>query len=358
VWSPDGRFLFFASDRGGSMNLWRVPIDERTGATLGPPETLSAPSLSAALMTVAADGRAVGYTSFTTTQTIERVDFDPRTGSVLGEPVTVVSGSREFEAPSTSPDGNWVTFNNFAPQMEIFVGRADSTGIRQLTNDHIRNRFPKWSPDGNQIAFMSNRGGKNQVWSIKPDGSGLRRLTDSKTGAGFYAGWSPDGSKLAYHGMEPPDRLKLFVIDPRIDWKEQTPIEVSEIIEPGVRFIESSWSPDSQQLVGTAARLTEDYGSLALYSLATRRFTRLYESNDTGNAFFLSDGRRLLFQEKSKLFLIDSQTRVIREVMSTGSGTYKGGGAAVGLAWLTRDNRAIYFTRHTEQADIWLMRFK
>ena len=48
VWSPDGRFLFFSSDRGGSMNLWRVPIDERTGATLGPPEALSAPTSSAA----------------------------------------------------------------------------------------------------------------------------------------------------------------------------------------------------------------------------------------------------------------------------------------------------------------------
>jgi len=52
VWSPDGRFLFFSSDRGGPMSLWRVPIDERTGKTLGPPEGLSAPASSAALMSV------------------------------------------------------------------------------------------------------------------------------------------------------------------------------------------------------------------------------------------------------------------------------------------------------------------
>jgi dipeptidyl aminopeptidase/acylaminoacyl peptidase len=243
--------------------------------------------------------------------------------------------------------------------MEIFVSRADGSGIRQLTNDRARNRFPHWSPDGSQIAFMSNRNGKNQIWSIKPDGSGLRRLTDSRTGAGLYAGWSPDGSKLAYHGMEPPDASKLFVIDPRVDWKDQTPIVISLIIEPGVRFIESSWSPDGQQLLGTFAVPGEDYGSLAIYSFATRRFTRLYDSKDTGIAFFLNDGRRILFQDKSKLMLIDSQTHAVRELISVGLDTTTyGGGAAVGLEWLTRDNRTIYFVRHLEQADIWLMRTK
>jgi Tol biopolymer transport system component len=358
IWSPDGRFLLFSSSRGGSMNLWRVPIDERTGATLGPPEALSAPSSSAALMSVSADGHLVGYTSFTSNQTIQRLAFDPTTGSILGEPVTVVGGSRPFEAPSPSPDGHWLTFNNFAPQMEIFVSRADGAGIRQLTNDHVRNRFPQWSPDGSQIAFMSNRVGQNQIWSIKPDGSGLRRLTDSRTGAGLYAGWSPDGSKLAFHGMEPPDASKLFVIDPRVDWKDQTPMVISKIIEPGVIFIESSWSPDGQQLVGTGALPGEDYGSLVTYSFATRRFTRLYESKDTRDGFFLNDGRRILFQEKSKLMLIDSQTHAVREVTSIALDTITNSGGAAGLSWLTRDNRTIYFVRHVEQADIWLMRSK
>src|SRR5262249_6382130 len=38
IWSPEGGFLLFSSDRSGAMNLWRIPIDEQTGATLGPPE--------------------------------------------------------------------------------------------------------------------------------------------------------------------------------------------------------------------------------------------------------------------------------------------------------------------------------
>ena len=37
VWSPDGKYLYFASDRGGQMNLWRVPIEESTGKVTGSP---------------------------------------------------------------------------------------------------------------------------------------------------------------------------------------------------------------------------------------------------------------------------------------------------------------------------------
>ena len=44
VWSPDGRHLYFSSDRGGPMNLWRVAIDEKTGVPSGPFEPLTAPS--------------------------------------------------------------------------------------------------------------------------------------------------------------------------------------------------------------------------------------------------------------------------------------------------------------------------
>jgi len=48
TWSPDGRYLYFSSDRGGSMNLWRVRIDESSGRRLGEPEPLTTPATLAA----------------------------------------------------------------------------------------------------------------------------------------------------------------------------------------------------------------------------------------------------------------------------------------------------------------------
>lgn len=41
VWSPDGKFLYFSSNRGGSVNIWRVAIDEKSGAVSGQPEAVT-----------------------------------------------------------------------------------------------------------------------------------------------------------------------------------------------------------------------------------------------------------------------------------------------------------------------------
>jgi Tol biopolymer transport system component/serine/threonine protein kinase len=348
VWSPDGRHLYFASDRGGPMNLWRVPIDEQSGKVLGSVEPLTTPSSSAALMSLSADGRLLAYTSFANSEAMQSVAFDPTTATVRGEPVPIVAGSRPFTSPTPSPDGRWLAFFSLAPQLDIFISQADGSGIRQLTNDRAIDKFPSWSPDGQQIAFMSNRDEKVQIWSIRPDGSDLRRLTAAPAGAGFFSDWSRDGSKLIFHGMEAPDDFKMFVFDPRLEWTHQNPRAISTLVEPGLKFAESSWSPDGQQLAGTAHRVGKDNGALEIYSFDTGRFTRLYDSQSVNNVIWLNDGRRLLFDDGSKLRLIDSQTGSIRDLLSIAPDS-------LWVTGLSRDDRTAYITRRVWQADIWLM---
>src|SRR5262249_59816356 len=57
VWSPDGKFLYFSSDRNGTMNLWRAPIDEKSGRVLGSFEPMTVPSHWCGLVSVSRDGR-------------------------------------------------------------------------------------------------------------------------------------------------------------------------------------------------------------------------------------------------------------------------------------------------------------
>jgi hypothetical protein len=86
--------------------------------------------------------------------------------------------------------------------------------------------------------------------------------------------------------------------------------------------------------------------------LASGRFTRLYESPSSRSPIWLNDGRRILFQEGSKVMLIDRVTHATRELMSIAPDS-------MDSRWsITRDNRTIYFVRHVSQADIWLMRSK
>jgi Tol biopolymer transport system component len=349
AWSPDGRFLFFASDRGGTMNLWRVPVDERTGAPLGPPEPLSAPASYAAHISVSADGRSVAFTASSNSKTIQAASFDPGTDAIRDKVTTVIGGSRPVSGPSPSPDGQWVAFFSLAPQLDIFVTRADGSGLRQLTNDKANDRNPTWSRDGGQIRFMSNRSGMNQVWSMSPDGSGLRPLTNYPGGMMTYGVSTADGSKLLIISQNSD---KQFVIDPKVDFNAQTPAVVPGYVAPDIDFSVWSFSPDGTELAGTAGGPPTYHGALVIYSLATGTFTRLYESRTAVSPIFLNDGRRLLFQESSKIMLIDRTTHATRELLSVAPDT-------MDLRWsVTWDNRTIYFVRVVEQADIWLMRAK
>ena len=63
VWSPDGRYLYFASDRGGTMNLWRVPIDEKSGNVLGSPEAVTTPAPHIGHLCFSRDGQHLAYVS-------------------------------------------------------------------------------------------------------------------------------------------------------------------------------------------------------------------------------------------------------------------------------------------------------
>src|SRR5262249_19026568 len=63
VWSPDGRWLYFSSDRAGSLNLWRVSIDERSGRTQDVPSPLATPARAAGQISLSATGTQLAYAS-------------------------------------------------------------------------------------------------------------------------------------------------------------------------------------------------------------------------------------------------------------------------------------------------------
>ncbi|MEJ2086801.1 MAG: protein kinase, partial [Acidobacteriota bacterium] len=75
-WSADGRYLYFASDRSGSMNLWRIAVDTDTGLPTGPPEPLTTPATFLAHPRVAIDGSGIAYSSVFMTQNIQQIGFD------------------------------------------------------------------------------------------------------------------------------------------------------------------------------------------------------------------------------------------------------------------------------------------
>jgi TolB protein len=195
VWSRDGGRLYFASDRGGTMNVWSVPLDEASGRVLGEPEALTLPAPGAGFLSLSRDGRQLAYTAQQSRSRLFRAELDPRTGALEGALRPALELASDYWMPDVSPDGKLVVLAAAGPREDLYLVGADGSGFVQLTDDEARDRGPRFSPDGERIAFYSNRGGRYSLWLINRDGSGLRRLSERPTVAPPV--WSPDGTRLA-----------------------------------------------------------------------------------------------------------------------------------------------------------------
>jgi eukaryotic-like serine/threonine-protein kinase len=340
TWSRDGRYLYFSSERSGSMNLWRVPIDERSGRTRGKPEPVTTPATFLAHPTLSADGRQIAYTSALVSINIQRLSLDPRAGKVIGDPSWVTTGSRRWSSPDPSPDGQWVAFYSLTqPEGHIYIARPDGSEARQVTGDSgVVDRVPRWSPDGNWIAYFSNRAGPLQLWKIRSDGSELQRLSP---GTAAYATWSPDGARAAIPaGPNLGDTVQI--LDATRTFEHQRPV----VLPPSAvgPFLPNSWSADGERLTGQIG--TAGVG-IAVYSLRSQTYERLTDFGEW--PVWLPDGRRILFVAGGKAFhIVDSHTKQVQKIFSVTRDV-------IGPPRLTRDGRTAYFSRRVTEADVWLL---
>lgn len=107
----------------------------------------------------------------------------------------------EGGAPDFMSDGRLVfhTKGRFSEAVatQISIANIDGSNVIQLTNDESNNMSPKISPDGLQIAYLSNRDGNQEVYIMNIDGSNQKRLTRNRVEEWDQA-WSTDGSKVFF----------------------------------------------------------------------------------------------------------------------------------------------------------------
>ncbi len=176
VFTPDGRDIVFSSGPFGNPSLWRVPVSGSASPERLPfGERGDYPGISR-------QGNLV-YTTREIDLDIWRVNLPLTDGAA----VKLISSSRLENAAQYSPDGNSIAFvSNRSGSYEIWKCDSDGSNPVQLTSlgAPVTAR-PRWAPDGKSIVFHSDAEGHFDVYVVNADGGAPRRLTSDP---------SPDGS--------------------------------------------------------------------------------------------------------------------------------------------------------------------
>jgi TolB protein len=100
----------------------------------------------------------------------------------------ISSGGDSNNTPAWSPDGTRIAFERSSNNSwGIYSMNPDGSGMRSLATTGNINYRPAWSPDSKQIAWRSNRSGSEEIWTMNADGSNQKQLTFE--GGAFDPGW-------------------------------------------------------------------------------------------------------------------------------------------------------------------------
>jgi Tol biopolymer transport system component len=335
-WSADGNWLYFLSDRGGSMNIWRVPIDERSGEVRGDTEPVVAASSNTQYLSLSRDGRYLAYVQLNRRTNLQEVEFDPVSGRPAGFPRWITRGAREVKNPHLSPDGERFVFDAVEDQREdLFVVRRDGSGLSRMTDDFYKDRAARWSPDGESILFLSDRSGRYEAWLVRADGSDLRKV--SATVGEHWAQaplWAPDAAHITVNTAEGAP----LSVEVEIPWEQQTPIVLAPGGDPADYMFAWSWTQEGDLLAGWN-------DGIVVYDTSAQ--SREHLTDFGTRPVWIDEGNRLLFFDEDAVYLLDRSTKRTTEILKTAPHRIQSFG-------ISSDLRSLYLSVTQAEADIWI----
>jgi Tol biopolymer transport system component len=199
-------------------------------------------------------------------------------------------------------------------QLDLWTMRPDGSGLARLTDDKVDDVFAEWSPNRKKIAWT--RGGfgpDGEIWVMNADGTGRKQLTHNSF-SDYDAVWSPDSSRLAFRSLRNGVR-NIYVVN--ADGTDERQLTTDGGFAP-------DWSPDGSRIAFTSDRS----GALAVYTMRAadggdvRKLTD--DSVNAGVARYSPDGSRILFADgfcgtcgESDLWVMNPDGSAQRQVTDT-----------------------------------------
>ena len=202
-----GESLFFVTEKGGTFNIWKMPLEggDAIAVTKHEGEGVRYPSASS-------DGKTIVYEC---NFGIWRLDV--KSGEYSEIKIDLHTDYREnpivykkfstVDDFSVSPDGKRVAISTHG---EIFVVPLDKGRVVRITDSPARDRRPVFGPKGKRIAFISDLSGRDEVYLVNADGTGIKRITNNDRRK-LEIDFSPDGKKLSV--TESDFSLRIYDIE-------------------------------------------------------------------------------------------------------------------------------------------------
>ncbi|MDZ3832314.1 MAG: winged helix-turn-helix domain-containing protein [Sphingopyxis sp.] len=186
TWAKDERTLFFSSNRGGDFGLWAIdtsPGSEPRRVTLG--------MLPLGRLSIDRDSRHIAVETGRLRAGLARIGAD-------GGPASSITAGESIDwDPDVRADGTILFASDRSGTNQLWARRPDGRIVRLTDLNASYVYAPRWSPDGNRILFIAVIDGRTDIHAIRPDGSGLVRLTNDGAPKG-RASWSAVPDQLFF----------------------------------------------------------------------------------------------------------------------------------------------------------------
>ena len=237
AWSPDGEHIYFASSRGGTMNIWKI------AAGGGSPEQITAGQGDDAQLDVSPNGKRIVFSTFRENIHIVQLDLSAKPREQKSQKALTGDPARNQLQPAYSPNGKRVAYfsNRKGAEKEgIWVANIDGSDPIQLARDDRLNLSPRWTPDGEHLIYST------QTSPEYPFGLQFRRVSVSGGTAQIILNYAPDANvdvgpdgRLLFPGSEG----KIQSFDPSTDQTQTLATAPS-----GQNWNTLRWSPDGRSI--------------------------------------------------------------------------------------------------------------
>jgi Tol biopolymer transport system component len=354
VWGPNSETLIYSNNEPGkNFSLWQIPFSITEGTTAGAPEPLTVGRGRDMQAAVSHDGKRVVFAAQDLSFNAEILPFEAETGRQKGAPQPATTGSNTIYFLNFSPDGRSVVFDNYRGQGS-HIWRLDlGAPLIQLTSDpNFSDSTPRWSPDGQTIAFVRRPANESQpgqqpaasLWLMSSDGANPRLLIEN---AGNPM-WLPDGRAVVYGAVTDGRQNQLFIFD----LATKTARRVTN--EAGVVPI-ATVSLDGKWLI----HQSNASGNIDLHAVSLEDGTSrivVATSHQDYHPFVSPSGKWLYFQlDHKNIYRVPGPAEGWRKAEPEKVTNFPESGLFLEDPQISRDGRQLLYSHGRITGDIWIM---